>query len=128
MRKKHGWIGVDLDGTLADHYWPSKGQYDPLRIGDPVPAMVERVKQWLAEGYEVRVMTARVGPHGSAPGYGPEYIARVQNAILNWTEEHIGEFLTPTCTKDYNMIELWDDRAVRVRINEGVPCCDHRGA
>ena len=57
-----GWIGVDLDGTLAEHYWPAKGDYDPTRIGDPIPMMVERVRGWLAEGREVRVFTARGGP------------------------------------------------------------------
>lgn len=50
-----GWIGVDLDGTLA-HYDGWKG---PEHIGAPIPAMVERVKAWLAEGKEVRISTAR---------------------------------------------------------------------
>jgi hypothetical protein len=28
-----------------------------------------------------------------------------------------------TCMKDYGMIQLWDDRAVRVVENTGQPCC-----
>lgn len=38
--------------------------------------------------------------------------------------EHIGEPITPICTKDYSMIELWDDRAIRVQPNKGIPCCE----
>jgi len=41
-----GWIGVDLDGTLA-HYEGFKGAQ---HIGEPISPMVERVKRWLAEG------------------------------------------------------------------------------
>ena len=40
------WIGVDLDGTLA-HYKGWKGRD---HIGEPIPAMMQRVKQWLEEG------------------------------------------------------------------------------
>ena len=40
-----GWIGVDLDGTLAKYSTWNNGQ-----IGDPIPAMVERVKKWLLLG------------------------------------------------------------------------------
>ena len=52
--KMGGWIGVDLDGTLAE-YGEFKGLYV---IGDPIPKMVERVQRWLAEGWEVCIMTA----------------------------------------------------------------------
>ena len=45
-----GWIGVDLDGTLAYYdYWRG-----PEHIGEPIPAMLERVQRWLAEGKDVR--------------------------------------------------------------------------
>ena len=85
--------------------------------------MVKRVQQWLRDGYEVRVFTARVGPHGSAPGYGNEHIEKVRQAIRAWTLEHIGDVLKPTCIKDYEMICIYDDRAIRVKHNIGTPCC-----
>ena len=50
-----GWIGVDLDGTLAKY-----GIWDGS-IGEPIPLMVERVKIWIALGVEVKIFTARVG-------------------------------------------------------------------
>jgi len=56
MSKKHGWIGVDLDGTLARH--DTTTQFP--KIGEPIPKMLERVKQMLNEGYRVKIMTARV--------------------------------------------------------------------
>lgn len=109
-----GWIGVDLDGTLAHyHTWGNL-----LTFGDPIIPMVERVKQWLREGHEVRIMTARAAP--------PYYPARltfedVEEAIQDWTELHIGQRLPVTCSKDLNMIELWDDRCVQVEPNTGAP-------
>ena len=117
-----GWVGVDLDGTLAVHYWPQDGPFGALRIGAPIPAMVARVQGWLAEGREVRVFTARVGPlHPAATAT----IAQIEEAIGAWCEEHIGVRLPVTAQKDYGLVELWDDRAVRVVQNVGSTCCDH---
>lgn len=50
-----GWIGVDLDGTLAMH----RAYCDSEPIGPPVPAMLDRVIAWLEQGIEVRILTAR---------------------------------------------------------------------
>lgn len=106
-----GWIGVDLDGTLAEyHEW--EGIY---HVGDPVPRMVERVKSWLEEGIEVRIFTARVGP-----GQSPFAIMTARIVIRNWCLRHLGYALPVTATKDFAMIELWDDRAVHVVPNTGL--------
>lgn len=106
----NGWIGVDLDGTLA--------QYDewrgPTHIGPPVHLMVERVKRWLGQGIDVRIFTARVY-RGAALSPDPSVVS----AIQQWSREHIGCTLTVTNEKDYGMIELWDDRAVQVEANTG---------
>lgn len=131
-----GWIGVDLDGTLA-HYDGWKG---PAVIGEPIPSMVERVKRWLAEGHEVRVFTARAWPFYKPvlPGeslmtrladgdFDRQEFARAQEAatavraIHAWCAEHLGVALAVTCVKDYAMVELWDDRAVQVVANTGRP-------
>jgi len=100
-----GWIGVDLDGTLAEYH----GWLDKTVIGTPVKRMVNRVKKWLAEGKDVRIVTARAG------GRKPE----VLQAITDWCLEHIGQALPITNEKDYDMVELWDDRAVQVITNTG---------
>lgn len=102
-----GWIGVDLDGTLA-HYDKWEG---PTVIGDPIPKMVERVKRWLAEGRTVKIFTARIS--------GGEI--EVYVAIHDWSKKHIGQALDVTCKKDFEMDELWDDRAVQVEKNTGNP-------
>jgi hypothetical protein len=104
----HGWIGVDLDGTLARY----DGWVSIDHIGEPVPAMVERVKGWLAEGKEVRVVTARAFPP-------TEQSIAARQVIEDWTEKHIGTALPVTCMKDFGMVELWDDRAVSVEPNTG---------
>lgn len=101
-----GWIGVDLDGTLAQY----GGWKGADHIGEPIPAMLERVKGWLSEGVEVRIFTARVSIDEDGS---------VERAIQDWCEQHIGHRLAVTCRKDYAMVELWDDRAIQVIPNTG---------
>lgn len=97
------WMGVDFDGTLA-HYTEWKGVGV---LGDPIPAMVERVKAWLAEGRRVKLLTAR---HEN-----PDCVL----ALKVWCKVHIGTVLEITGVKDRHMFELWDDRAVQVVSNTG---------
>lgn len=108
-----GWIGVDLDGTLA-HYnkWVSVDH-----IGEPIQPMVSRVQKWLSQGKKVKIFTARVHGHG-APivGGGTEDAI---TPIQNWCEKHIGQVLEITNIKDFGMIELWDDRSIQVEKNTG---------
>lgn len=111
----NGWIGVDLDGTLAEYtHWMG-----PHHIGNPIPEMVERVKGWLAAGLDVRIFTARVSHDGTLDRIAEAGTAQL--AIQNWCQEQFGEVLPITNTKDYAMIELWDDRAVQVEANTGKP-------
>lgn len=113
MTDRGGWIGVDLDGTLAHYEGWNNG-----RIGLPIDAMVARVKRWLREGRDVRILTARVSSSASPA----ERIAQ-RELIEQWTRTHIGQALPSTAEKDFGMVELWDDRAVRVQKNRGEPCC-----
>lgn len=109
-----GWIGVDLDGTLAF--------YDEWRgashVGEPIPAMIERVKEWLKQGQLVRIVTARV--YSTPTSIKHQHEAAVSMlAIQAWCQENIGEVLPVVCTKDFSMIELWDDRCIKVERNTG---------
>lgn len=102
-----GWIGVDLDGVLAEY----NGWVGVRHIGRPVPLMVTRVKQWLKEGVDVRIFTARVTAGEDA------HTARV--AIAAWCRHNLGQELPITNVKDFGMIALYDDRAYQVRLNTG---------
>jgi hypothetical protein len=102
-----GWIGVDLDGTLAKY----EGWRGPTHIGEPIPAMVARIQALLAAGYEVRVFTARMSHEGEARD--------VNLAVMEWTSRHIGQALRATCIKDFAMVHLFDDRATGVEPNTG---------
>lgn len=117
MSKKanDGWIGVDLDGTLA--------VYDQWRgsnhVGEPIPAMVERVKKWIAEGRNVRIFTARISkPENNALRQRDAAFATI--AIQDWCLEVFGQMLPITNVKDYSMYEFWDDRAIQVVKNTGI--------
>ena len=92
------WIGVDLDGTLAEAE-PWRGfEY----IGKPVPMMMKRLRIWIDMGYRVKIVTARA-----------------QNPDL--AIPPIRQWLKITNAKDMDMIELWDDRCVQVIPNTGRP-------
>lgn len=114
-----GWIGVDLDGTLAAY----DGWKGSDAIGSPVAPMVERVKRWLIEGREVRIFTARVTERSHNLDGSVQDVTFVRQAIEIWCKQHIGVVLPITNVKDFGMIELWDDRCVRVQANTGEPCC-----
>jgi hypothetical protein len=116
MAHSKGWIGVDLDGTLVEYEgWKGAGH-----LGKPVHRMVERVRAWLEADIEVRIFTARVyvPPH---PDLGRiEEAEWARDAIDTLCERAFGQVLPITCTKDFAMIELWDDRAVQVIPNTGL--------
>ena len=99
------WIGVDLDGTLAKHdMWVSVNH-----IGKPIPPMMKRVKSWIDQGIRVKIVTARASdPRGIPP-------------VKTWLKRQGLPELEVTNQKDFNMIELWDDRAIQVIPNTGKP-------
>lgn len=103
-KKESGWIGVDLDGTLA-YYTEWKGIH---HIGDPIPEMLSKVKKAIKQGKKVKIFTARVANGNKAI-----------KPIEKWCEEHIGQILPVTNVKDMHCKEIWDDRAKQVRKNKG---------
>lgn len=101
--KKTGWVGVDLDGTLAKYDgWQGKNH-----IGVPIESMLKVVKEMIEEGVEVKIFTARC--------YDLEAIPYIES----WCLANIGKILPITNIKDYDMICLYDDRAIPVKFNEG---------
>ena len=96
---------MDLDGTLAKACHSS----DPDVIGPPVPQMLKRVRHWINTGRTVKIFTARAG----------NKIDEI--AIQQWCMRHGLPKLEITNRKDHRMIALWDDRAVGVIENLGVP-------
>lgn len=111
-----GWVGVDLDGTLAK-YDKDKFHADNLWIGEPIPFTQALVKHILSLGYTVKVFTARVS--------NGQYMSRIfeqKAAIKDWTEEHLGIALESTCEKDFHMWFCIDDRAIGIEYNTGELC------
>lgn len=100
------WYGVDFDGTLV-----KSGQHGPGEW-EPVWSMVKRVREWIAEGRTVHVVTARAHPTF------PNRDLWV-NDVVQFCVCHLGAALPVRCDKDGGMVELWDDRAVRVVAGEG---------
>lgn len=105
MANKDGWIGVDLDGTLAKY----DGWQGAQHIGEPVPKILSMVKRWLVEGRTVKIFTARVSDGDP----------KTVETIEQWCLKHLGRKLEVTNIKDYDMILLFDDRAIQVEQNTG---------
>lgn len=119
MAKDGGWIGVDWDGTTV-HYLGNISVCGPV-----IQSMADRIRGWIARGIEVRIVTARVANSGRPGEDLQAFIAAQRKMIQDVCEREFGQRLTVTAEKDFNMIELWDDRAVRVIEGTGAPCCDH---
>jgi hypothetical protein len=111
-----GWIGVDLDGTLAKSVKAETGE----EIGVPIHSIVQRVKVWLAHGEDVRIFTARVNPNR-----GQVNAMRARRAIEAWCKRHLGRVLPITYEKDWDMTLLFDDRARQVERDTGRVFCRH---
>lgn len=105
MEEETFYIGVDLDGTLAFF----DGWKGNDHIGQPIPLMLERVKKWLNDGKAVKCFTARAA--------NPENIPYVRE----WLDKYGLHSLDITCIKDQYMTEFWDDRAIQVKPNTGIP-------
>lgn len=100
----NGWIGVDLDGTLAKF----EAWIGPEHIGEPIEPIQQLVKDMLHRGLDVRIFTARAYEGQAAITY-----------VESWCKQHLGQILPVTCTKDFAMIALIDDRAIPVVSNAG---------
>lgn len=103
------WIGVDLDGTLAHDLGNKRENKGLDEIGTPIKPMVDRLRQWIAEGKTVKIFTARAS--------SPRQVVLVKK----WLAEQGLPELEVTNVKDLRMIELWDDRCVQVMTNLGEP-------
>lgn len=109
MTRPPGWVGVDLDGTLAFH---EPGFFQMNYIGDPIPRMLAQVKAWIEEGVVVKLFTARMSASKTEQAV---FLHAWHKWCLKWGLPP----LEATCVKDFNMLELYDDRAVQIEINTG---------
>lgn len=94
---------MDWDGTICEYH----GWLGPGLFGKPITLMVNRIREWLARGTVVKVVTARA--------VAPDDVVAIEEKCV----ELFGRKLPVTDRKDFRMRELWDDRAVRVEKNTG---------
>lgn len=108
-------IAVDLDGTLA-YYDGWKGED---HIGEPVPEMAERVKEFRAAGSTIVIFTARVYQGMDMRPEHPRDVNKARRLIEDWCIKHFGEKFLVTAEKSPRITEFWDDRAKQVIPNTG---------
>lgn len=114
-----GHIAIDFDGTLAisgTKIWDGP-------LGEPIPGMINRVKQWIDHGYEFRIFTARVAPYDKdGTKQSEDGLKEIRDKIGEWCEKHIGKRFEVVCCKDHNTLEIWDDKAKQVIRDTGEMC------
>jgi hypothetical protein len=104
LKNKQGWIGVDLDSTLAHHE-----KFEGIEtIGEPIGDMVQFVKQLLEQGKQVKIFTSRANIKGAG-----KYIATWLKDVAKLPPMEV------TATKDAHCIAIYDDIAHRVEKNTG---------
>lgn len=103
-KKDQGFIGFDLDGTLAEYF-----EWGDGKIGKPIERNVSLLRYLIKNRYNVKIFTARVCQDNSQI---PE--------IHRWLEENNLPKLEITATKDYKMSYMIDDRAIQVVRNTGL--------
>lgn len=115
--KRRGWIGVDLDRTLAEY----TGWHGEFKIGQILLPMKKRIQKWLQEDeYDIKIFTARVCHDDSRDN------KEIAKRIQDWLEENGLPRLDVTNAKDYSMVQLWDDIAVQMQPNTGLSIDEYR--
>ncbi|GEM_PF-5957298 len=104
LESSNSWVGVDLDGTLAVY----DGWKGEDHVGEPVPLMMERVKELIQYGETVKIFTARAESESG------------KKVVEKWLAEHGLQGIEVTNIKDSGMTMLLDDRAKNVIPNTGV--------
>lgn len=119
-----------MDGTASAYC--GGGGYPWNQFGPPIEPMMARIRGWIAARQEVRIVTARVFPY--IHGENEDVLNRVHQCLVTgeyftvgdmvrcvqaYFCTHVDAMLPVTCAKDYQMIQLWDDRAIQVVPNTG---------
>ena len=97
-------IGVDLDGTLVESSSYKSWDY----VGPIIKRVVDRVLEKEKEGYVIKIFTARAYDERCIPVIKKHLR---DNGLPEWEVTNV---------KDPSMVEIWDDRAIRVERNTGV--------
>lgn len=104
LRKNPRIAVVDLDSTLAYPTW-SPDQKRSV-IGDPIPENIEKLKELVANDYEIQIFTAR--HWGDRP------------MIMAWLDEHLIPYDSVQCGKPFGAVYV-DDKAINSRDDSWFP-------
>ncbi len=108
-KKPH--IALDFDRTLARR---TDEDLDIDRVGEPILRMVENVRGWLAQGYDITIFTARLGHDSVEENERQEQLIRRFLARQNLPQFPI------TATKKNYFDFFVDDKAIPVTENQGI--------
>ena len=111
MSEDGKWIGVDFDKVLAHYEDGDIEKYGKDYLGEPIPKMVNKVKEMLDEGEDVRIFSARAADANKDP--------RLKEVFDRWMEKNLGKILPMTNIKDHNVKVWYDDKARRIKANKG---------
>jgi hypothetical protein len=95
-----------------------EGKFNPKIIGEPIPSMLNLVKENIKNGNDIKIFTARVSTYGSIKRIYDSIIARYYINI--WVKKNVGYKLDIVCAKDFKTRKIYDDIAISIKTNEGV--------
>lgn len=102
--EKVGEIAIDLDGTLAEYH----GWAGIESIGVPIAKIADRVMDMHNAGFKIVIFTARANDPDAIPH------------IEQWLADHGFPRFDITNIKRKEFTEIWDDRAISVKLNTGL--------
>lgn len=107
MKRIH--IALDFDKTLAYH----ESSWGISRVGEPIPSMLKKVKEWVAKGYKITIFTARLS-HDLVQSKAQERL------IKDFLAKNDLPDFDVTSTKKPYFSHIIDDRAYHVFPNTGI--------
>jgi len=119
QKPKQEVIALDIDKTLTELEDGDIERYGHEYFGVPIPEMVERVKQAMAEGAEVWFFTARVTPFDESY---QQWVEATESYVFitQLSLKLFGKILPVTNIKLRRFTQFWDDRGRQVIENTGV--------
>lgn len=98
-------IYIDFDGVIAKQ----EGGYK-REIGEPIIPMINKVNQWIKDGHNITIFTARA-----------DYSDSFEKMDLEiFLAKHFGKILPITNKKSHNADLYIDDKAIRCIKNTGI--------
>lgn len=112
MSNSNRCMAVEFEGALAT--WDAK---NPDDLGEPILAMVDRLKRHIADGGFIRVVDKK--------SFGSDFVANGTRSqdVADWCFRHLGFYPVispiPTTYVEMMPVPFWSSRVIQTEFNTG---------